>query len=97
MTRGVADDVRLGLDDTAARHAFGQRPHEHFADEKTSELGGIDGQFRPVQHARARYWRADFIHSLNPLRAEGPGSNGSPKYWVSRATLPSRNSMTLTE
>ena len=27
---------------------------------------------------------------------EGPGSNGSPKYWVSRATLPSTNSMMLT-
>jgi hypothetical protein len=28
---------------------------------------------------------------------EGPGSNGSAKHWGSRATLPSRNSTTLTE
>ena len=27
---------------------------------------------------------------------EGPGAKASPKYWVSRATLPSRNSMMLT-
>ena len=27
---------------------------------------------------------------------EGPGSNRSPKYWVSRATFPSLNSMMLT-
>ena len=27
---------------------------------------------------------------------EAPGSNGSAKYWVSRATFPSRNSMMLT-
>ena len=53
VTRGVADAIGLGLDDAAARHAFGQYPHEHFADEKTSELGGVDGQLRPIQHARA--------------------------------------------
>ena len=27
---------------------------------------------------------------------ESPGSNGSPKYWVSRATFPSLNSTMLT-
>ena len=54
MTRGVADRVCLGLDDTAAGHAFGQYPNERFADEKTSELGGIDRQFCPMQHMRVR-------------------------------------------
>ena len=39
----AADAVYLGLDDAAARHAFGQYPHEHFADEKTSELGDPAG------------------------------------------------------
>ena len=78
--------------------AFGQYPHEHFADEKTSELSGIDGHLRPVQHARARAMSRRFhpIRSTQGAR-EGPGSNGSAKYWVSRAALPSRNSMTLTE
>ena len=79
-------------------HAFGQYPHEHFADEKTSELGGIDGHLCPVQHARATPLPRRFHHIRSTKCArEGPGSNGSPKYWVSRATLPSRNSMTLTE
>jgi adenylate cyclase len=35
------------------------------------------------------------IRSAHSAR-EGPGSKGSPKYWVSRATLPSQNSMMLT-
>jgi len=56
-----------GLDDAAARRAFGQYPHEQFADEKTSELGGIDGQLCPVQHARAHYCRADFIPFARPI------------------------------
>jgi hypothetical protein len=43
VTRGVADVICLGLDDAAARRAFGQYPHEQFADEKTRELDGIDG------------------------------------------------------
>src|SRR5208282_5017244 len=58
VTGGVADAVCLGLDDAAARRAFGQNPHQHFADEKTRKLSGIDGQLRPVQHARARYFTA---------------------------------------
>ena len=39
--------------------------------------------------------RLQGIRSTHCAR-EGPGSNGSPKYWVSRATFPSRNSMMLT-
>src|SRR5579859_4678753 len=34
MTRGVADDIRLGLDAAAGRHAIAQLTYEHFADEK---------------------------------------------------------------
>ena len=49
VTRGVADGICLGLDDAAARHTFGQLPHEHLADEKTSELRGIDRQLSPMQ------------------------------------------------
>ena len=43
VTREVTDAIRLGLDDASTHHPFSLRPHEHFADEKTSELGGIDG------------------------------------------------------
>jgi hypothetical protein len=51
----------------------------------------------PVQQARASLLSRRFhrIRSTHCAR-EGPGSNGSPKYCVSRATLPSRNSMMLT-
>src|SRR5277367_955560 len=52
VTRGIADAICLGLNDAAGRHAFRQHPHEHFADEKTSELDGIDGHLSPLQHAR---------------------------------------------
>jgi hypothetical protein len=34
---GVADDIRLGLDDAAAGDAFGHLPHQNLADEKASE------------------------------------------------------------
>ena len=44
VTCEVADGICLGLDDAAARHAFAQYPDEQFANEKTSKLGGIDGQ-----------------------------------------------------
>ncbi len=39
--------------------------------------------------------RFQTIRSTHCAR-DGPGSKGSPKYWVSRATFPSRNSMMLT-
>jgi hypothetical protein len=97
VTPGVADVICLGLDDAAARRAFGQYPHEQFADEKTSELGGIDGQLCPVQPSgRTIAAQISSIRSTHCAR-EGPGSNGSAKYWVSRAALPSWNSMMLTE
>jgi hypothetical protein len=44
MPRGVADDIRLGLDDAAAGDAFGHLPHQYFADEITSERDRIDRQ-----------------------------------------------------
>jgi len=40
----------------------------------------------------AKFQRIRSIHCAR----EGPGSNGSPKYWVSRATFPSSNYMMLT-
>ena len=58
---GVADAIRLGLDDAAAHDACGQHPPDHLADEETSEPGGINGQLRPIQHAKAR-----FSHGLWP-------------------------------
>ncbi len=51
MAGGVADRISLRLDDAACRDTFGQLPHDHFAEEKTRELGGIDGNLCPFQHA----------------------------------------------
>ena len=97
VARGVADVICLGLDDAAARHAVVECPHDHFADQKTSELGGIDWH-----SARSNTRGRSLSRRFHPVRStrcarEGPGSNGSTKYWVSRAALPSRNSMKLTE
>ena len=58
---GVADVIRLGLDDTAAHDASGQHAPEHLADQKTREPDGIDGQLRPIEHAKAC-----FSHGLCP-------------------------------
>ena len=96
MPGGVADDIGLGLDDAAADDAFRQFPHHHLADESAGEIGRIVGN---SERASGRIIlmtaKAQGIRSTHCAR-EGPGSNGSPKYWVSRATLPSRNSMMLT-
>ena len=51
VPREVADDIGLGLDDAARPPPSFERPDEHLADEKARELGGIDGQLRPVQRA----------------------------------------------
>src|SRR6185437_16824646 len=37
VTRGVADDIGLGLHDAAARRAFGPCPHDELAQKKTGE------------------------------------------------------------
>jgi hypothetical protein len=64
------------------------------------KTGGVMGDGRTYDYVvglRAVTSAARFqgIRSTHCAR-EGPGSNGSPKYWVSRATFPSRNSMMLT-
>ena len=94
---GVADDVGLGFDNTAAGYPFRQFAHQQLADEKAGERGRIDRQLRARERRVGLLAIAGFqaIRSTRCAR-EGPGSNGSPKYWVSRATLPSRNSMMLT-
>src|SRR5436190_13120901 len=94
---GVADDIRLGLNNTTAGDALGQLPHQYLANEITGERGRIDRQLRASERQRAILTAAGFqgIRSTHCAR-DGPGANGSPKYWVSRATFPSRNSMMLT-
>src|ERR1700693_3953740 len=94
---GVADDIRLGLNNTTAGDAFGQHPHQHLANEIAGERFRINRQFRARERRMAIHAAARFqgIRSTHCAR-EGPGSNGSPKYWVSRAAFPSRNSMMLT-
>ena len=95
----VADDIRLGLNNTTAGNAFRQLPHQYLANEIASERDRINRQLRASerQMATAILTAARFqgIRSTHCAR-EGPGSNGSPKYCVSRATFPSRNSMMLT-
>ena len=94
---GVADDIRLGLNNTTAGDAFRQLPHQYLANETAGERDRINRQLRASERQMAILTAARFqgIRSTHCAR-EGPGSNGSPKYWVSRATFPSRNSMMLT-
>jgi len=94
---GVADDISLGLNNTTAGDAFRQLPHQHRANEIAGERDRINRQLRASERQTATPTRVRFqgISSTHCAR-EGPGSKGSPKYWVSRATFPSRNSMMLT-
>ena len=97
MSGSVADDIRLGLNNTTAGDAFGQLPHQNLANEIAGEKDRTNRQLRASKRQMAILTAARFqdIRSTHCAR-EGPSSNGSPKYWVSRATFPSRNSMMLT-
>src|SRR5258708_35770497 len=97
MPRGIADDIRLGLNNTTADDAFGQLTHQYLPDQIAGERDRINWQLRASEQRVAILIaaRVQDIRSTHCAR-EGPGSNGSPKYWVSRATFPSTNSMTLT-
>jgi len=94
---GVSHDIRLGLNNTTLCDAFGQLPHQYLANEVAGERDRINWQFRASKRRMAILMAARLqgIRSTHCAR-EGPGSNGSPKYWVSRATFPSRSSMMLT-
>ena len=59
---GVADDIRLGLDDAAAGDAFGCLPHQYLADEITSERDRIDRQLRTRERWMATFIPARFQH-----------------------------------
>jgi len=76
---------------------FGQLPHQYIANQIAGERDRIDRQLRASERQTAILTAARFqgIRSTHWAR-EGPGSNGSPKYWVSRVTFPSTNSMMLT-
>lgn len=97
VSGGVADDIRLGLDDTTAGDAFRQLPHHDLADQIAGESSRIDRQLGASERQMAILYdgRVQGIRSTHCAR-EGPASNGSLKYWVSRATLPPTNSMMLT-
>ena len=60
VPRGVADDIRLGLDDAAAGDAFGHLPHQYLADEITSERDRIDRQLRTRERWMATLMPARF-------------------------------------
>ena len=93
----VAHDIRLGLNNATSGDAFRQLPHQYLAEKRTGERDRIDRQLRASERQMAILTAARFqgIRSTKWAR-ESPGSNGSPKYWVSRATFPSLNSMMLT-
>ena len=99
MPGGVTDDIGLRLDDAAADQAFRQLPQHQLADEGAGERCGVDRQFGAGiaggTWASSPGARRQVIGSTHSAR-EAAGSNGSAKYWVSRATRPSRNSMMLT-
>ena len=60
VPRGVADDIRLSLDDTAAGQALSSLPHQYLADEITSERDRIDRQLRTRERWMATLMPARF-------------------------------------
>jgi len=60
VPRGVADDIRLGLDDAAAGGAFGHLPHQNLADQKASERDRLERQLRTRERWMATLMPARF-------------------------------------
>lgn len=67
---------------------------EPLRSERPGRGPGQPSQFcqQPFRQAQVRSYGIRSTHCAR----DGPGSNGSAKYWVSLTTLPSTNSMMLT-
>ena len=73
MPGGVADDIRLGLNNTAAGDAFRQLPHQYLANEIAGERDRIDRQLRAGERQIAILTGGQVSgHPLDPLRARRP-------------------------
>ena len=83
MPGGVAGDIRLGLDNTAAGDAFRQLPHQNLANEIAGERRRIGRQLRAGERASDGHpWRAARFQGIRSTHCarEGPGLKGPPKY-----------------
>jgi hypothetical protein len=69
VPRGVANDIRFGLDDTAAGDAFGRLPHENLADEKASERDRVDRQLRSRERRMATLMATLMPVRFQPIRS----------------------------
>ena len=69
---GVADDIRLGLDNTTAGDAFRQLPHHYLANEIAGERDRINRQLRASKRQMAILAGQVSGHPLDPLRARRP-------------------------
>jgi hypothetical protein len=84
MSGGIANDIRLGLNNTTADDAFGQLTHQYLPNEIAGERGGIDWQLRARERRTFVLMAVSFmVISVHGIRSthcarEGPGSNGSP-------------------
>ena len=73
MPGGVADDIRLGLNNTTAGDAFRQLSHQYLANEIAGERDRIHRQLRASERQMAiPYGDQVSGHPLDPLRARRP-------------------------
>ena len=70
---GVADDIRLGLNNTTASDAFRQLPNQYLANEIAGERDRIDRQLRASERQIAIFYGGlGSEHPLDPLHARRP-------------------------
>src|SRR5436305_510702 len=98
----VSQDTYLFNDTLRANAALARPDADETASRRAAARGGELGRESVSTGSSERRRMAILITAqFQEIRSthcarESPGSNGSPKYWVSRATFPSRNSMILT-
>ena len=83
---GVADNIRLGLDNPPADDAFRQLPHHHLADEITGQRLRIDRQLGTRDRRMATLTAATVsLHQLDQMRARKAQARTDRQNTASRA------------
>ena len=77
MSRGIANDIRLGLNNTTGDHAFGQLSHQYLPNEVAGERGRANWQLCASERGMGILVAAGFRRFARPIvLVKGPARKG---------------------